>query len=45
MNDGYDSYRLEHFCVGMRIEMRPATDFWMAGARYGWSALAGRRST
>jgi hypothetical protein len=42
VNDGYDSYRLEHFHEGQRVEMHPATDFWMAGARYGTVTMVGR---
>jgi hypothetical protein len=42
MNDGYDSYRVEHFREGMWIEMHPVTDFWLAGARYGTVVRVGR---
>jgi hypothetical protein len=42
MNDGYDSYRIEHFREGMRIELHPATDLWLAGARYGTVVRVGR---
>jgi hypothetical protein len=42
VNDGYDSYGIEHFREGMRIEMHPVTDFWMAGARYGTVVWVGR---
>jgi hypothetical protein len=34
-NDGYDSCPVEHFREGQRIELHPATDLWLAGARYG----------
>ena len=42
MNDGYDSYTIEHFREGMRIELHPVTDFWLAGARYGTVVRVGR---
>jgi hypothetical protein len=35
VNDGYDSYTLGDFHPDQRIELHPATDLWMAGARYG----------
>lgn len=35
MNGGYDCYKIEHFREGQRIELHPASDLWMAGARYG----------
>lgn len=25
----------EAFCVGQRVQLHPATDLWMMGARYG----------
>jgi hypothetical protein len=43
VNDGYDSYRLEHFHEGQRIELHPATDFWVAGARYGTVVSVGTK--
>jgi hypothetical protein len=42
VNDGYDGYRLEHFRDGMRIELHPVTDLWMARARYGTVVRVGR---
>lgn len=43
MNDGYDSYTLDDFREGMRVELHPVTDFWLAGARYGEVTLVGRQ--
>jgi len=43
MNDGFDTYDLGDFREGMRIEMHPVTDFWLAGARYGTVTMVGRQ--
>lgn len=37
----YD-YPITAFTVGLRVELHPATDLWMAGARYGTVAAVGR---
>ena len=37
-----DEYTIDHFTVGMRVEMHPATDLWMMGARYGDVVKVGR---
>jgi hypothetical protein len=35
-------YGIESFAVGQRIQTHPATDLWMAGARYGNVTKVGR---
>ena len=35
-------YTTADFCKGMRIEMHPATDLWMRGARYGTVTHVGK---
>lgn len=34
---------LQDFKVGDRIEMHPATDLWMMGARFGYVVLVGTK--
>lgn len=34
---------LEGFTVGTRVQMHPATDLWMRGARYGDVVKVGRK--
>ncbi len=29
------NYTIESFAVGQRVQLHPATDFWMSGAKYG----------
>lgn len=41
MSDYYE-HKLEDFRAGMRVELHPATDLWMAGARYGTVISTGR---
>ena len=36
-------YTLKDFKVGDRIELHPATDLWMRGARYGTIEAIGRK--
>jgi hypothetical protein len=38
---GYNSYNLD-FRVGDRVQLRPHTDLWMRGARYGTVVRLGR---
>ncbi len=35
--------RLAQFSPGQRVQMHPATDLWMRGARYGTVIRVGRR--
>jgi hypothetical protein len=42
-NDDYDMFTLADFKVGQRIELHPATNLWMAGARYGTMVRLGRK--
>lgn len=34
---------LQDFTVGQRVELHPATDLWMMGARFGVVTLIGRK--
>lgn len=38
----YDYYTIADFYKDQRIEMHPATDLWMMGARYGTVTKVGR---
>jgi hypothetical protein len=38
----YDNYTMADFYKDQRIELHPATDLWMAGARYGTVVKVGR---
>jgi hypothetical protein len=38
---GYNSYNLD-FRVGDRVQLKPHTDLWMRGARYGTVVRLGR---
>jgi hypothetical protein len=37
------TYTLADFKVGDRVELHPATDMWMRGARFGTVTKVGRR--
>jgi roadblock/LC7 domain-containing protein len=43
VSDLYDTYTLDDFSEGQRVELHPVTDFWVAGARYGRVTLVGRQ--
>ena len=43
MNDEYYDYPVASFPPGTRVELHPATDLWMRGARYGVVVTAGYR--
>ncbi len=34
-----------HWAVGQRVELHPATDWWMRGARFGEVVIVGRTWT
>jgi hypothetical protein len=36
-------FELNHFLVGYRVQLHPATDAWMMGDRYGTVTKIGRR--
>jgi|GEM_PF-4058761 len=36
-------FELRNFQVGNRVELHPATDLWMRGARFGAVAAIGRK--
>jgi len=38
-----EHFTVRDFAVGQRIEMHPATDLWMRGARFGSVAKVGQR--
>lgn len=38
----YYDYKIGDFRKDMRVELHPATDLWMAGARYGTVISTGR---
>lgn len=42
MTSGYYGYTVGEFRIGMRVEMHPATDLWMMGARFGDVVKVGR---
>jgi hypothetical protein len=41
-DNGLYDYPVTAFTEGLRVELHPATDLWMTGARYGSVVSAGR---
>jgi hypothetical protein len=41
-DNGYYDHPVSAFTAGTRVELHPATDLWMRGARYGAVVTSGR---